>query len=70
MYELLSSFIVCIIKLIESPKLKNMRFYTYVLGVVLCSSYCPAISVQNEGMEQEGLRLHALDQAHLPVQTG
>ena len=38
--------------------------------VVLCSSYCLAISVQNEGVEQEGLRLHALDQTHLPVQTG
>ena len=35
--------------------------------VVLCSSYCLAINVQNEGMEQLGLRLHALDQAHLPA---
>ena len=43
---------------------------TFICCVVLCCSYCLAIDVQNEGMGQEGPRLHALDQAHLPVQTG
>ena len=34
LYELLSSFIVCNIKTIESSKLKNMRFYTYKRSLI------------------------------------
>ena len=56
LYELLSSFIVCIIKTIESSKLKNMRFYTYKRSICQFSTkniFSGVLSLLGRGSKSE-----------------